>query len=685
MSAVSLNERIHGSLLGAAAGAELGFARCVEPERFTAATPESMLEVELAPVRDYRPEPHRTNLASATALVDAGAQAYLCARGRATPETFGAVLRDHEGIAFPAFAWDSLHTVQELLKEGMNPRLSGFGTCPCGLISAAMPAVGIYHFAHPDYAYLDGVELASVAQGRLGADWAGLSAAAVAAAFAPAADSASVVDSVLRVAFENSRELFLSLDRLVGHARGLAGRGEFIAEWHRNGGVPTPPMPEHCWLAYNPVSLLLQVLAAHSAGAQQVMALLVTAPDYRSVVSVSAVLGGAVLGAMYGLAAFPDAWREWADPIVEPWLGLAGIVEDRLQAEKRIIRVTERLNTTGPGTDSLLKEKTRGCILAGAIGNAMGSPVEGRMYWEVDEQYPGGIDGILDPSRLETEDDNQMAALLMETYVARNGLPVMARHFGKTWHERLNRNRFYPYCMGHAYDKVVQGWDPRIIGHWAVVTGSTVMCMEPVGIYHLGDPAFAAIDALAVSYMYQRGLDAVVAAMLAATVAEALQPDATVDSVCRAAVEAAPAEPFTTFDKRPFESCRHYIEVCLEVAANHDDVLAARQDLYDRCLLYHLIDPLELWGLSLAMFRIADGDVRQAAIGGTNIGRDSDTIAGRAAMLAGTLRGAGNVPREWVDLFPPRALQRIDRNAASLTDLVTGPKLNILKRRQEVV
>jgi len=83
-----------------------------------------------------------------------------------------------------------------------------------------------------------------------------------------------------------------------------------------------------------------------------------------------------------------------------------------------------------------------------------------------------------------------------------------------------------------------------------------------------------------------------------------------------------------------------------------------------------MIDPLELWGLALAMFKIADGDVRQAAIGGTNIGRDSDTIAGRAAMLSGTLRGASAVPAEWVKMFSRASLKRIQtqRNDAGEAD-----------------
>ena len=346
--------------------------------------------------------------------------------------------------------------------------------------------------------------------------------------------------------------------------------------------------------------------------------------------------------------------------------------------------MTEKLAKTETGEGSLLKDKIVGCILAGAIGNAMGSPVEGKTYKEIDKQYPKGIRTILDPSRLESEDDNQMAMLLVETYIGREGQPVTARDFGKTWLDRLNGHHFFTGCMRHTYDLLREGWDPRIIGHWSQVTGSTVMCLEPVGIYHMGDREFAAIDALAISYMYQRGLDAVAASMLAATVAEAFRPEATVESICEAAIEAAPTTPLKTFDKRPFKSCRHYLETCMKIAGRYDDVLKARRELYRKCLLYHHIDPLEVWGLALAMFKAAGGDVRESAIGGTNIGRDSDTIAGRAAMLAGILRGARGVPSEWVRMFSAESIQRIHKNADRLCELMVEKKLPLMERRQAI-
>lgn len=685
-----LDDRIQGCLTGAMIGAELGFARCRQPSAFACRKPSDVFRLAPKPITKWKPERNRADFGPVTPLIDLGVRAYRKAGGRVVPELFGRMFADDAGVAFPAFWWDGLHTVQEILKEGMNPRISGLGTAPNGLICAAMPAVGIYHFAHPEYAYLDGVELASVVQCRVGADWAGLCAAAVAAAFQPDATGATVCDTVLKVAFNNCRSLFYELQTVVNWmARG--DEDAQVAKWLQHGGVPAS-FPngdwgnprETNWIAYNPPTSFLPLLRSFAGMPDRFMKLLLAAPTTWFSQTVSAAIGGAIMGALHGTAAFPRDWTAWAKPKARKWFPMAAVVRTRLAREQEIISLTHALTRTGSGTRPLVEEKVEGCILAGAIGNAMGSPVEGMMYQEIDRKYPAAITTILDPARLESEDDNQMAMLLVETYLARDGMPVMARHFGKMWQDKLNRHHFFVFCMGHAYDRICEGWDPRIVGHWSQVTGSTVMCMEPVGIYHMADPEFAAMDGLAISYMYQRGMDALAASMLSATVAEAFKPNATVDSVCEAALAAAPKTPLRTFDRRPFRSCHDYIGRCLDIADKYTDVLKARKELYDRCLLYHMIDPLELWGFALAMFRIAKGDVRQAAIGGTNIGRDSDTISGRAAMLSGILSGAGNVPREWVAMFKPESLERIRRNAKRLAEFVTTRKLSILKLRQSV-
>jgi ADP-ribosylglycohydrolase len=679
------DDRVRGSLIGAAIGAELGFSKLVRPENFGIADGAGVFSVKLEPVFDFVEQKGRIYDTNSRPIIDFGIRVFLEKQGRVTPEDFGGLFKDDQGIAKPAFAWDGLHTVQELLKEGMNPRISGLGNAPAGFISAAMLGVGIYHFADPEYAYIDGVELASVAQCRDGADWAALAAGAIARALDPSADEEKVVDTVLKLAHGNNREVFYALNSLCREAFSMLGYNteEEFADWWLNGGGRTDLSNDQSWFAYNPIICVLPLLKRWGREPEKLMALLLT--PQNNACSVSPVIAGAIIGALHGADVFPKEWVAWAEPIAGAWFGIADVAAKRRKEEKGIIAVVDRLRDKRVDGESLLFDKVYGCILAGAIGNAMGSPVECMFYWEIDGKYPDGIRTVLNPNHLETEDDNQMAMLLVETYLQREGHPVTARHFGHAWHDQLNRQHFYCNCMGNACDLIRKGWDPRIIGHWSVVTGSTVMCMEPVGIYHLADPENAGIDAKAISHMYQRGLDVTAAAILASTVAEAFKPEATVDSICEAALNAAPREKMNTFDKREFDTPYQYLSKCLEIAEKYDDVFAIRKELYDKCLFYHAIDPLELLGFALAIFKVADGDVRLSAIGGTNIGRDSDTIAGRAAMLAGTLRGGCSVPQEWIDLFRPAVLDRIRRNSARLAEFITDKKMGTMRARAGIV
>jgi len=691
---MSLVENIEGALLGAVIGAELAFGRLVRiHERVHTAWSQPPLETELAPAPKGKPWPGNQGpsnqwWAKLTGLLGLGVNTYLRANGRATPEDLAAELVRDKTALTPAFVLDGLHTTQELLREGMNPRITGLNTAPSGVISAVMPIVGIFHFADPPRAFFDGVELASVAQPRAGADWAGACAAIVAAAFSAQKpqDLFPPVQTILR---EEATHLAMEYHRLTW---GLPNPNDadFLTRYQQTAAV-TPQSPAAQWPDANPARAALPALINfHDQPVKMMQAIINTRHHtwpgeggWTGANSVAAMIAGAAAGAMHGPDLFPTEWLAWARPLVKPLLAITKIVQTRVAAERDILTSIQTLAAPRKNGQSKLHDKIKGALLAGAIGNAMGSPVECSLWPDIDKKYPDHVLTVLDPSKLESEDDNQMAMLLVETYLERQGSPVMARHFGETWRRKLNRDHFFPMCMGNSYDLIMAGQDPRITGHWNIVTGSTVMCLEPAGMYNVADPAFAAQDAVAISYMYQRGLDVAAAGMLAATTAAALRHDATVDAILQAALDAAPTTPLKTFDRRKFKSAKHYIETCLKVADKYDDVLAARAELYDKCLFYHCIDPLELWGLSLAMLKIADGDVRQAAIGGTNIGRDSDTIAGRAAMLAGALRGAGNVPREWVAMFSPASLSRIDTNAAALTDLIAHKKTQAMRRRQE--
>jgi len=104
------------------------------------------------------------------------------------------------------------------------------------------------------------------------------------------------------------------------------------------------------------------------------------------------------------------------------------------------------------------------------------------------------------------------------------------------------------------------------------------------GLFNVADPAWAAIDATAISYMYQRGLDVNRGGNDDGHRGRgACGRNATVDSVIQAALDVAPTAPLKTFDKRKFKSARQYIQTCLDIAGKYDDVLTVRKELYAKC------------------------------------------------------------------------------------------------------
>lgn len=674
---LSTGDKIKGCLYGFVAGTELGMR---EGKRFEGQELSKEL-IDLSLYSEPRwdipvfQDPKNTWRGSMTPLIKSVTRTYLKKGGRIIPEDWAEVLKNDETISKAGvFWWMDMYSSIELLKEGMNPRLTGYGACPTGHMCAAAVPVGIYHAGDPEYAYIDGIEIASVSQRNQGTEWAALTSVAVAEALRPDATAQTVIDTVMHIA----RKYAVDISYVIGHMLYLASglkEEKFISCFYgQNRHDPCD------WWGNNPIGYALMLLSAFPEDPGR----LITISNMGKYPEVRTPIAGAIAGALSGIGSIPEIWKRETEKDVAEMTCLIDIVNAKLKKEKIIINNIEKISEKKDGIESLFNEKLLGCILAGAIGNAMGSVVEGKSYLEIDKMHPGGVTTVLEPSRLESEDDNQMAMLLTETYIRREGLPVTARDFGRTWYDKLNKHHFF-YCMRSSYDMIRQGMDPRITGHWNLVTGSTVMCMEPVGAYHLCDSENAYIDALAISYMYQRGLDVITAGILAASVAEAFKCDATVDSIIQAALNAAPKEKMTTFDTRIIDTPYDFISKCIEVAVKYTDVLEVRKELYEKCLYYNFIDPLELLGLSYAMFKVSNGDVRKSAIGGTNIGRDSDTIAGRAAMLSGTLRGYKNIPKEWVDMIKPLSLKKIKYNTGRIEKVIIEKKLPCMKSRQNLI
>jgi ADP-ribosylglycohydrolase len=314
-----------------------------------------------------------------------------------------------------------------------------------------------------------------------------------------------------------------------------------------------------------------------------------------------------------------------------------------------------------------LKDKVRGCLLASAIGNAMGSPVENWNYRDIEAKY-GRIDRLLDPDRLELEDDNRIGLLLCQAYLEKGG-PVTPEDLAKIWLREMDPKQFF-WCLRNSYELLKSGVSPRLTGAHNIVTGSAIMAIAPVGLYDSGDPDRAYVDALQIGYMYQPRLDTECAAVIAACVAEAMRPDATAARVLEVALDVACDETVTTFDEREL-TIRGSIEKAYGVAENHDDVFEARSEIYEELLQWHPIDPVEVLSLTLCIFKIAKGDMLASVLGGVNIGRDSDTIANLCGALSGCLHGVGAVPPAWLGQVKKESLDAFTSVADRMASLVS--------------
>jgi len=327
-----------------------------------------------------------------------------------------------------------------------------------------------------------------------------------------------------------------------------------------------------------------------------------------------------------------------------------------------------------------LYDKIYGCLLASAIGNGMGHPVESWQYPDIEAKH-GRITTLIEPGAIDLEDYTYVGLLLCRTYIEKDGR-VTSNDLAKVWLRDMDPigHRLF-WCMKNAYELLKQGVSPRLAGQNNIVTGSAIMAIAPVGIYNAFSPDDAYIDATDISFMYQRGLDVDCACIMAACIAEAMKPTATVDSILKCALQHAPKEPLVTLVERQPNTIRDTLEKALDIAQKYDDVFEIREPLYQNCLQWHPIDPLEVLTLTLAIFSVAKGNTQQAIIGGTNIGRDADTIASLNGALAGALNGIQSVPQEWIDSVSPKSVEAFAKVARQFTQVVE----NRLKHMQKYV
>jgi ADP-ribosylglycohydrolase len=336
-------------------------------------------------------------------------------------------------------------------------------------------------------------------------------------------------------------------------------------------------------------------------------------------------------------------------------------------------------------TEKPLIDSAAAALAAAAVGDALGGATEGWEATEIADHYRGPVEGIVQSIRrmkgLEKPlspfhkgdghitDDTLMTRALVKVYEEKRDhldafdiesklVPQLIED--KVWIPELQREDLLYHRIFLAekwlVSKLKYGHaDPREAGFGNIVNCGAAMYIAPVGLANAGDPDGAYAEAADISGAHQSSYGREAAAVLAAAVAEAVRPAATITSVVDTCLRLAR------------DGTRDAIEAVVLAAAKldgwRDGGLARLRDGFAPfdtvgvpyaqpgrgARIPSRLQSIEELPLALGLLVATGGDCAETILGGVNYGRDSDSIASMGGALAGALGGMTAVRADWVE------------------------------------
>jgi len=305
-------------------------------------------------------------------------------------------------------------------------------------------------------------------------------------------------------------------------------------------------------------------------------------------------------------------------------------------------------------TNVTLQDKFLGCIAGCHIGSAMGAPVEGWTWDRIETEY-GTLDRLLPYEHYHngwkrepgTTEDGVERQKLMITAIIEKQDRVNAEDVRRIWLRDIK-----PESAGKVSEPfeatllamAKSGIPARDLGKYCDYAGlnSFARACHPIGLINAGDVAGAIADVFEVGQLYQtsnsRGLQW--AAVTATAIAAATGPGATVDSVLQAIRKNCEKKVVAEIDRglKLTAGCRNF----RELRKAFDDVYSGKG------IPYAFSYANEVVTKAVCIFRMAQGNLKDAMVTAVNMGRDVDCTTAVAAGISGALSGASSLPPEWI-------------------------------------
>jgi len=298
------------------------------------------------------------------------------------------------------------------------------------------------------------------------------------------------------------------------------------------------------------------------------------------------------------------------------------------------------------GGKSQLVRKAVGCLMGGLIGDAIGTPTEGKDYREIEARW-----GWLSDFTSDGTDDTVMRNLLAEALIRTGGYATLD-DWAQVWIDHwsdifgVKLPKFF-ISVVHTAQKLKHHVVPRMAGMGNMPSSSSAMGIAPVGIVNACNPRQAALQAYSLAsliHIYDVGYCQDGAAAIAAAVAEAMKPDATVAHVLAAATaHILPSSGAEMLGR---------IDAALTLARQTGEYKAFRAAVYDRASDFFcplICDARETVPLTLALLLLGGDDIERCVTYAANFGRDADTLGSMVGSIVGALRGIDSIKPAWID------------------------------------
>lgn len=288
-----------------------------------------------------------------------------------------------------------------------------------------------------------------------------------------------------------------------------------------------------------------------------------------------------------------------------------------------------------------LRSRFRGCLIGAAVGDALGMPVEGMNYLQI-QRVHGKVSEYLDgklPKGSYT-DDTQLMIALGECLEANNGVDQddLARRFVEIY----DNFRGYGAVFRNFVQLMDLGWGWRkasreILNTFSASWNGSAMRVAPVAALYAGDPAQLERAARAsgeVTHCGELAQDGCALQALAVALAIGVE-------------DPQRFEP-AAFVRRLREAARE--DVLRRRLLKVEELLGGAPDVYQVIkALGNTVEVQNSVPTAIYCFLRSPGDFEETVTFAVGLGGDADTVAAMAGAISGALNGEGAIPRRWID------------------------------------